>query len=282
MKRVLCPQLPKPGRPTPLPQSEADHVVRVLRLRDGDVLEAMDGQGRSARVTLRVRGDQGPRLEHRDETPGAEPSPSSGRASVPPVILEAAVLKGEAMEWLVEKSVELGVCSLIPTLTAHTVVQIRGKGPEAFRERWQKIADQALKQCGRLDKLTVETPRTLDELLARNPSKPDEIRLWCDEASRAEAPYLMSWLTDHQKSLSSCRAIRILVGPEGGWSHDEREMLAAIGRAEPGSLQRIGLGPWILRGETAAIFASSLVIAGFRAGETLLMRLDKTDDLKGI
>ena len=54
------------------------------------------------------------------------------------------------MEWVVEKAVELGVTTLVPILAAHTVVQMDRKGPEAFRERRQKIADQALKQCGRL------------------------------------------------------------------------------------------------------------------------------------
>lgn len=277
MKRVLCSQLPRPGRPAPLPPAEADHVVRVLRLGDGDLLEAMDGQGRSALVTLRVPGAGGPFLEHRSEPrEGLQASTKTGLprepAAVPPIILEAAVLKSGAMEWMVEKSVELGVQALIPTLTAHTVVQVKGKGPEAFRDRWQKIADQALKQCGRLERMAIGAPRKLDERLALAPSKPGEPRLWCDEASRSDAPYLMSWLKDRwlneEGGLSSFREIRILIGPEGGWSDEERKMLSAICRQEPAALHRLGLGPWTLRGETAAIFASSLVIATVRGNIT--------------
>ena len=63
-----------------------------------------------------------------------------------------AVLKGPSMEWVIEKSVELGVKLFIPVITDHTVVQFKSKGPEVFKERWQKIADQALKQCNRLKK----------------------------------------------------------------------------------------------------------------------------------
>lgn len=250
-------------------------MIRVLRLRDGDAIEALDGQGRSAVVTLRVRGAPGPRLEYRGDGIGSERRPSvSGGSRIPPVILETAVLKGEAMEWVVEKSVELGVQALVPVLTAHTVVRIQGKGPEFFRDRWQKIADQALKQCGRLEKLRVERPQCLNELLARVPARPLAPRLGCDETTRLDGLYLMSWLND-QKDFESFEEIRILVGPEGGWSEDEREMFRALKRAESGSFHRVGLGPWVLRGETAAIFSASLVTATFRTHETSFMRLDK-------
>ena len=61
-------------------------------------------------------------------------------------------LKGDAMDWVVEKSVELGVRNLQPVVTDHTVVQMDKKGPKVVA-RWQKIADEALKQCGRLQRM---------------------------------------------------------------------------------------------------------------------------------
>lgn len=254
MKRVLCAELPAPEKPVLLAQAEADHVTRVLRLRDGDRVEAMDGKGHSAVTVLRTRGG-GPRLEF---LPEAEREPARAPAAAPvPVILELAILKGDAMEWTIEKAVELGAEVVVPLVTAHTVVQIRQKGPEAFRERWQKIADQALKQCGRLQALRVEAPVELEEWLARVPATPDSPRLWCDEAGRAEATGLLEWLRSQAKLPGH---LRILVGPEGGWSHTERELLSRSGDAT----HQVSLGPWVLRAETAAIQALSLTSAHFR------------------
>lgn len=271
MKRVLAPSLPTRERPVQLPESEADHLTRVLRLRDGDVIEALDGHGHAAWVTLRIKGG-GPRIEFLE---GAEQSTKQSGITTQgatPVELEMAILKGDAMEWVVEKAVELGVRTLYPTVTAHTVVQIRNKGPEAFRDRWQKIADQALKQCGRLDKMEVALPLSLEELLSSRPATAEQPRLWFDEAGKDESAYLENWLgTQSWEPLS---AVRLLVGPEGGWSVQERDLLIASSRVS--AIHRLGLGPWILRGETAALFSVSLTTARFRAN-----LLDKSLKTKG-
>lgn len=249
MKRLLCPRIPAPDKPVELPESEAEHATRVLRLRDGDEVEALDGRGGAARVVLRVRG--GPvRLEYAGPSSGsAEP----GTGAIPPVTLEMGILKGDAMEWAIEKAVEIGARHFIPVVTAHTVVQLKQKGPEAFKIRWQKIADQALKQCGRLERMEIQDPIELESLMARNPSSAREPRIWCDEAARGEAQELGPWL-----SQSRPQALRILIGPEGGWSQSEREMLSASGAV------RASLGPWVLRAETAALFTLSLAASHFR------------------
>lgn len=253
MKRVLCPQLPKPHRPATLSEDEANHAVRVLRLRDGDTVEAIDGQGHSTPAILRLHGDTA-RLELAS---GASPRVEAANAIVP-LVLEMAVLKGDAMEWVVEKAVELGVHALCPVLTAHTVVQIKNKGPEAFRERWQKIADQALKQCGRLERLRIEAPTDLELLIAHHPSTARVPRYWCDEASVANAPEL------HTKLSGSLQydEVRLLIGPEGGWSEEERGWLAT-------SSEKVQLGPLILRAETAALYGVSLLTAALRASNRL-------------
>jgi RsmE family RNA methyltransferase len=106
-----------------------------------------------------------------------------------------AVLKSQAMEWVIEKSVELGVEEVIPVLTAHTVVQIKNKGPELFQERWQKIADQALKQCGRLNQMVIHKPVTFDTILATSCRTSTRSfvghRFWTDELARGEEPFLL-------------------------------------------------------------------------------------------
>ena len=171
-----------------------------------------------------------------------------------PTLLEMAVLKGEAMEWVIEKAVELGIQEVIPVLTAHTVVQMKNKGPESFRERWQKIADQALKQCGRLDRMEVKTPIALEILVSSNLPG---LRLWCDEAGKNDVPFLLDYLDSLPPENPS--NLRVLIGPEGGWSQNERILLGNGQFASP--IIRIGLGPYILRAETAALLAISLTMS---------------------
>jgi 16S rRNA (uracil1498-N3)-methyltransferase len=285
LKRVLCQKLPEPHKPTPLPESEANHVTRVLRLRDGDLIEAMDGKGHAAVVTLRTRNGE-PRLEFLDksQTSPKISSPSvstSAGMQIVPAVLEVAILKGEAMEWVVEKAVELGISSLVPVITAHTVVQVDKKGPEAFRERWQKIADQALKQCGRLERMDVQTPVELESLLTKTGTAP---RLWCDEVERERAVPLLKWLESRRPQMapgstsgadlqsSTGPFLRILVGPEGGWSELERQLLIRSG------VQSISLGPLVLRAETAAIYTLSVIAADFR---TTAVSVDKNTQRMG-
>jgi 16S rRNA (uracil1498-N3)-methyltransferase len=218
----------------------------------------MDGQGHQAWVTLRTRGGT-VRIEYLEPSEKSQTLIRKDQTSLP-LILEMAVLKGDAMEWVVEKSVELGIKQLVPVLTAHTVVQMKSKGPEAFQERWQKIADQALKQCGRLEHLHIDLPIPLERLLAETASSTDSVRIWCDEASQGETPYISQWLQTQENPPYT--SWRILIGPEGGWSSAERELLkkeSAISHQ-----QRIDLGPLILRAETAALFASSIVAAYLR------------------
>jgi 16S rRNA (uracil1498-N3)-methyltransferase len=276
LKRILCSKLPEPHRPTPIEEKEANHAIKVLRLKDGDLVEALDGKGHSAIAKLRTRSG-GPRIEfyteahgeaHADSLSARATESGSQIASLSRLTLEVAILKGDAMEWVVEKAVELGVSTLVPVITAHTVVQVGKKGPEAFQERWQKIADQALKQCGRLESLKVETPIELESLLAR---KIHSSRLWCNEVDRTQCTSLLGWLQKADGSELQ-KGIHLLIGPEGGWSELERtlmcrqmgmetEMKTEISSAKTYS---VSLGPLVLRAETAAIYSASLITAVFR------------------
>ncbi len=239
IRRVLVEKLPSRGNARiELPEDESNHLTSVLRMRDGDSVEVLDGQGQFASGKLvferkRLFVEIGT-IQKDDE-------------QLLPVVLETAILKGDSMDWLVEKSVELGLPYLQPVVTAHTVVRLQErKGPEAFQERWQRIADQSLKQCGRRIRMTVGLPVTLDQLLAQAlPS--GQKRLWLDEGSRAVG-------TPHLSRVIPSNPFRILLGPEGGWSSNERDML---GRSD--GIVPVQLGPWVLRAETAGIAALSQV-----------------------
>lgn len=257
IKRFLSPHLPSPHFPVPLSEAEARHAIQVLRLREGDQVEVIDGKGNLAIATLRLKGDI-PRLEF--IPPSQYPIDQRLQRSVSfPLTLEISVLKGEAMEWVVEKSVELGVQTLTPVITDRTVVQMKRKKPEEFRDRWQKIADQALKQCGRLDRLEISPPVSFKDLFLQTAHSSPFVRIWCDEKSYKEAPHLLDFLKLNVKQLSP---LKILIGPEGGWSESERELLNQT--IDQTQCFRVELGPLILRAETAALFAISLVTAHYK------------------
>jgi 16S rRNA (uracil1498-N3)-methyltransferase len=247
MKRVLMQKLPEPGKPIALDDDEAHHLVQVMRIRNGEEVEALDGQGAKLQVSIELLGKGKAQAHARGEIV------RDRKLNALPIILEMAVLKGDAMDWTVEKAVELGVKTFIPVLCAHAVVQVDRKGPKLYQERWQKTADQALKQCGRLERMEVREPAPIETIITEKRA----IRLWADEASRAESPHVFESLAKFEAK-DRVNGIAILIGPEGGWSQSERDLLS---RSECISTS---LGPWVYRAETAALFATSLVAASMR------------------
>ena len=171
MRRALCSHLPpKIGDAVEIPQLESNHLISVLRLKPGETIEVLDGSGLSAPATLFFRGKA--LFAELTSSPQGKPELQSH-----PLHLSMAILKGDAMEWVVEKAVELGVRTLTPFESEFSVVDLRKKGPEAFQERWQKIADQALKQCGRLSRMKIEMPTTFESLLLKKTQL-----VWLDES----------------------------------------------------------------------------------------------------
>lgn len=251
MRRVLTEKLPHPGQSIRLSPSEARHLIQVLRLRDSDKVETLDGKGTSVIATLRIH-EGNVNLEF---FAYSAKNLTEGLPSHLPITLELALLKGSAMEWAIEKAVELGVQTLLPLIAERSVVRIKARGADPFRQRWQKIADQALKQCGRLERMNVLPPKPLAEGLQSLPATSRAPRFWCDESQEQSPPFLGKVLTE----IGSIEEARLLIGPEGGWSEDERQLLRSSGSAT-----RVSLGPTILRAETAALYGVSLLNSFFR------------------
>jgi 16S rRNA (uracil1498-N3)-methyltransferase len=247
MKRFIVSRLPAPGRPSPLSREEGRHALQVYRLQDGDAVEALDGSGGSCRAVIRVGREV--TLEHSGASRALDPS-----AQILPVTVELAVLKGDAMAEAIQKCVELGASTLQPVLTEYMVVKLGGKGEGAFVARWRKIADQSLKQCGRLTRLDILDPLALASLPK---ARTGELSFYCDEdsvtAERTES------LVSASRSAGSA-SIRLAIGPEGGWSPADREHLARSGR------RPVSLGPLVLRADTAVAFALSVCAAMTRPG----------------
>lgn len=253
MRRVLCENLfPNRNSLVEIPESESKHLISVLRLGPGDIVELMDGNGSKVSGKLVIR-DKHVFAELTD-TPQKHPELMSL-----PIHLRMAILKGDAMEWVIEKAVELGVRSLTPIETEFTVVKIHKKGAESFQERWQKIADQALKQCGRVDRMFIHPPLTFDGMIVQ-PHR----TFWLDEALAQGSPenqHFAKFLRSH--SGGQDQEPGILVGPEGGFSPNERNRLLQLTVSGNKAINRVHLGSLILRAETAALLGVSLWVGEY-------------------
>jgi 16S rRNA (uracil1498-N3)-methyltransferase len=212
---------------------EAHHLARVLRLRPGALLEATDGAGRLYTVRLDGLGA--------DQAWGTIQAADAGTAESPCAItLAAAVLKGERMTWLVQKATELGVARVVPMTTGRGVVRAAGDRPSGRHARWQRVAREAVKQCRRAVVPVVEPPRPFADVLAEVPGHAVAWALW-EGGGRP--------LAEAARQVGQPRRLLLLVGPEGGFTRDEAAMAEAAGA------RLIGLGPRILRAESAALAA---------------------------
>lgn len=205
---------------------------QVLRLRPGTVVEAVDGAGRLYRVRLTALAPAGARGAVLAEGPARGESPCR-------ITLAQAVLKGERMAWLVQKATELGVARIVPVATARVVARPSERGVA----RWERVAREAVKQCGRAVVPRVEPVWPLEAVLA--------------EAER----YALTWLCWEGGGMPVGQAahtagrpaeVLVLVGPEGGFATEEVRRACAAG-AVP-----VSLGPRVLRAESAALAALTL------------------------
>jgi len=236
--------------------AEIHHVQDVLRLGLGDEVVCFDGQGSEyTGVILRVAAD---RIDVKILTRRHE---SVGAVSV---WLMVGIPKGPRFEWLLQKATELGASRISPLLTERTVVRLHDERGRGKRERWQRIAQEAAKQCGRASLPQIDAPQPfgaalpsiaasslvliptlevtgipLHELLAqplRGAREAPSRTILAGEVSRAR-----------EAREARPREVAVLIGPEGDFSRDEVALAQAHG-ARP-----VSLGPLTLRSETAAI-----------------------------
>lgn len=168
----------------------------------------------------------------------------------PPIQLTLAVclLKADKMEFVVQKAVELGATAVQPLESENCVARYDEKKAAARRERWQRIADEAAKQCGRTALLTVAPILPFGEWIATRSDKnaKDDATFFCYEKEQEKT--LGAWLSETQ-----AEAYTALIGPEGGFAPAEAEAAIHAG------VTAVTLGPRILRAETAAAAALTIV-----------------------
>ena len=215
------------GAEVALAPEEARHAVSVLRLAPGAPVVLADGRGGLARGRVAAAGRG--RLSVAVTGVDHVPRPRAG------VTVALGVLHTRAMDWAVQKAVEVGAEKLVPLLAERSQL---GAGAASGRlGHWRRVARQAIKQCRRPWAMTVDEPVTLDALLARPAG------LLADPGG---APV---------GAVPRTLPVTLIVGPEGGLTAAERARLEAAG------WRPVRLGPHVLRAETAAVVGTALLLA---------------------
>lgn len=215
---------------------QSRHLRDVLRIGVGEVVELFDDAGQRASATVLGAG-AGELVMLRVES--VEQTQSRGMD----LVIAAAVPKGPRADWMVEKLSELGVHCYIPLDTARGVVH-----PEAGKlQRWGRIAEESAKQCKRSGVMRIEVPMTIQKLCAA--TEWETAILWCMAAGEASQP-ISEVLTQPEGN----GMLLAMVGPEGGWTHQELDVMQGRG------FQLVRLTDTILRIETAALALAAAVM----------------------
>ena len=225
--------------------SDAHHLMHVMRAKAGQEVTVVDDAGCVARMEMTAFREDAVTLTLKERLAADTESPLK-------LVLAQCLLKADKMDYVVQKAVELGVTEIIPVKSHNCVVRYDAKKAAARQQRWQKIAEEAAKQCGRTA-LTSVTPITdLSGLLKDNSCAEDTEIIFCYE-------------NEDENTVKSClraaqgKRLILLVGPEGGFTLDEAQTVQeAGGRA-------VTLGPRILRAETAAVAA--VTVAQYENGD---------------
>jgi len=216
----------------------AHRLLRVLRMKVGDRVLLCDSRGSEWVAEIVVTETNAVRLKL-VERRFSQPEPTVH------VTLFQGIPKGEKMDFIVQKATELGVQRIVPMFTRRTVVQLNPERAKSKRERWQRVATSATEQSGGKIVPEIALPVTFQRAV--------------DEASHADL-----WLLFYEASEEPLRGVlqtqrdvgnvAIMVGPEGGFDPSE------VATAQRKGAQVVSLGKRILRTETAAVVAVTLVL----------------------
>lgn len=239
--RCYCPDPPRAARLT-IQGEEAHHLARVRRVGAGNLVEVFDGQGTSFEARVLAVGRDAIELE-------IVAGPRDDRRPSLALTLATAIPKGERFDWLVEKTTELGVARLVPLLTARSVVD-----PRASKlDRLRRSVVEACKQSGRNQLMRIDPPMSWPAFLRDEGSEPSLPRWVADPTGPGWDPASLNRLP---------RAATLAIGPEGGFSPAE------LAEAQERGWTLVGLGPTILRVETAGVIGCGLILIGGSATGT--------------
>jgi 16S rRNA (uracil1498-N3)-methyltransferase len=237
LTRVYVEAALTPGSVVELAPDTASHVAKVLRARLGDELILFNGDGHEFNGAI-------------DAVRGSRVSASVGegrqvdRESPLAITLVQCVPRGDRMDFIVQKATELGVSRIVPVLSQRSVVRLDAGQAESKAIHWRAVAVSACEQCGRNRLPSIDAAQPLLNYLGNStPMQGPRLVFAADAASSPAHTERDSGLNLHIASAE------IAVGPEGGFAADELEAFRVLG------FSQVGLGPRILRTETAAIAA---------------------------
>jgi len=217
-----------------LPQDQSHHLRDVLRIGAGETVEVFDGEGKGyiGEVSFNESDVSIQRLR---QLPSHE-SPVL-------LILAVSLIKSAKFEWTLQKATELGVHEIVPVKSRRSDIQIPQDKIEKRCERWNRIVREASKQCGRFSAPRVRPPLDFAHMLQCEDYSNSTKLLFYENAEEI-------WRPDRNAITGS---VALCIGPEGGWDDGEIEQAIRAG------WRSFSLGPSILRAETAAIAAVSIV-----------------------
>ena len=218
------------------------HISKSLRAKPGDSLLFNDYQGHRYHTIVKQITKQTLKavIQHIES-----PSPSTH----PPLVLAQALLKGEKMGWVIQKATELGVAVIIPLITDRVILKLTGNQEKTYHARWKRIALEAAQQSERWTLPTILPVQTFHQLLQASKEKHNIFM-----AEREEGASLLTVPCSTEQSEAE---VRVIIGPEGGWSAEE------VKAAQSHNYTFTSFGKEILRAETASLAALAILQARF-------------------
>jgi 16S rRNA (uracil1498-N3)-methyltransferase len=219
--------------------------MHVMRAKAGQEVTVVDDEGSVARMEMTAFREDAVTLVLKERLAANTESPLE-------LVLAQCLLKADKMDYVVQKAVELGVTEIVPVKSHNCVVRYDAKKAAARQARWQKIAEEAAKQCGRTALTEVAPITDLSDLIEENRGTEDTEIVFCYE-------------NEDETTVKSClqaakgKRLILLIGPEGGFTLDEAQAVQEAGG------KAVTLGPRILRAETAAVAA--VTVAQYENGD---------------
>lgn len=231
LTRIFVKEALATGAEIQLDRDQARYLGRVLRLRPGDTLGVFNGNDGEFSASIQS-------LARDSVTVKLEASVDTRTESPLKVHLVQGISRGERMDFVIQKTTELGVKRISPVFTEYGVVKLDERRAQKRREHWQGVALSACEQSGRVRPPLIDAPIDLNSWFGAGAKETDK-----DLILQLGAPAALASID------TPVTKVCLLIGPEGGFSDTEHEDAAVAG------FQAVSLGPRILRTETAALSA---------------------------